>query len=76
MWEELMQKKYQLVLKPIADYISKIPQNPQSLYFAPITTLEIEKIISKLEPKKSSGHDGISNKLIKDLCDCTGLNPF
>ena len=53
----------------ITDYISKIPQNPKSLYFAPITTLEIERIISKLEPKKSSGHDGISNKLIKDLCD-------
>ena len=53
----------------IADYINKIPQNPKSLYFAPITTIEIEKIISKLEPKKSSGHDGISNKLIKDMCD-------
>ena len=68
MWEELMQK-IPTSTKPIADYISKIPQNPQSLYFAPITSLEIEKIISKLEPKKSSGHDGISNKLIKDLCD-------
>ena len=39
------------------------------MYFVPITKLEIEKIIKKLEPKKSSGHDGISNKLIKDLCD-------
>ena len=62
-------KKIPTSTKPIADYISKIPQNPQSLYFAPITTIEIEKIISKLEPKKSSGHDGISNKLIKDLSD-------
>ena len=54
---------------PIDDYISKIPQNPKSMYFVPITKPEIEKLIRKLEPKKSSGHDGISNKLIQDLCD-------
>ena len=53
----------------IADYINKIPQNSKSMYFVPITKSEIEKIIRNLEPKKSSGHDGISNKLIKDLCD-------
>ena len=39
------------------------------MYFVPITKSEIEKIIRKLEPKKSSGHDGISNKLIQDLFD-------
>ena len=29
--------------------------------------MEIETIIKKLAPKNSSGHDGISNKLLKDL---------
>ena len=54
---------------PIEEYINKIPQNPKSLYFKPITKHEIETIINKLEPKKSSGHDGISNKLIKEIKD-------
>ena len=52
MWEALMQKKIPTSTKPIADYISKIPQNPQSLYFAPITTIEIEKIIRKTRTKE------------------------
>ena len=29
--------------------------------------MEIETIINNLAPKKSSGHDGISNKLLKDI---------
>ena len=49
------------------EYLEKIPTNPKSLFFSPVSPTEIENIINKLEPKKSSGHDGISNKLIKQL---------
>ena len=49
------------------EYIEKIPSNSKSLFFSPIGPTELENIINNLEPKKSSGHDGISNKLIKQL---------
>ena len=49
------------------EYIEQIPTNSKSLFFGPIGTIEVENIIHNLEPKKSSGHDGISNKLIKQL---------
>ena len=34
----------------------------------PTTQVEIEKLINNMIPKNSSGHDGISNKLLKELC--------
>ena len=33
----------------------------------PTTHMEIENLINNMIPKNSSGHDGISNKLLKDL---------
>ena len=49
------------------EYLEKIPTNSKSLFFSPVGPTELENIINTLEPKKSSGHDGISNKLIKQL---------
>ena len=51
----------------IEHYLSKINRNPQSIFLSPCTEFEIKKLISSLENKKSSGHDGISNILLKDL---------
>ena len=54
--------------KPIESYINKINQNEKSLYLTPTTTAEIEKLIMKLKNKPSSGHDQISNVMLKWLC--------
>ena len=37
------------------------------LIFKPIQQKELQKIINKMEPKTSSGHDHISNKILKEL---------
>ena len=55
------------------EYINKIPNNSKSLFFGPVVPNEIENIINTLEPKKSSGHDGISNKLIKQISKSISL---
>ena len=39
-----------------------------SLFLTPITPGEIIEIISSFKSKASSGHDGVSSKLVKDLC--------
>ena len=52
----------------ISHYINKIPKNQQTLYMFPTTPIEIEKLIMKLENKPSSGHDQISNTMLKWLC--------
>ena len=54
--------------KPIESYINKINQNEKSLYLTPTTAAEIEKLIMKLKNKLSSGHDQISNVMLKWLC--------
>ena len=53
--------------KDIAQYLSNISKSSKSLYLSPVTELEIEKIITKLPNKSSSGWDGISNQLLKKL---------
>ena len=53
--------------KKIHDYISDIPRTLNSLVVANIKHTDIEKIINLLPAKTSSGHDGISNKLLKEL---------
>ena len=40
---------------------------PNSLFLHPTDKRDIIKIIYELKPKNSSGHDGISSKLVKDL---------
>ena len=50
-------------------YLSKIKRNDKSIFLSPCTEIEIIKIIKSLKPKKSSGHDGIANMLLKELSD-------
>ena len=54
--------------KPIESYINKINQNEKSCYLTPTTTAEVETLIMKLKNKPSSGHDQISNVMLKWLC--------
>ena len=51
----------------ISQYLKHIEPNPKSMFILPTTSAEIEKIISKLPNKKSSGQDNLSNVLLKQL---------
>ena len=42
-------------------------QNPHSMFFVPTTREEITDIVNNLKLKKSSGHDGIDNCLLKSI---------
>ena len=46
-------------------YLQRINKNPRSLFITPCTELEIERILSSLKNKPSSGYDDISNKVLK-----------
>ena len=48
-------------------YLNKISRNKNSLFLYPTNSLELSKIIRKLKSKTSSGYDGISNNIIKEL---------
>ena len=48
-------------------YVNKIPRNLNSLVMRSITMQEIENTINSLSNKTSSGHDGISNILLKSI---------
>ena len=66
-------KRYANKVKPsnigADEYLSKICPNPKSMYWNPVTNLEIKIIIHKLSNKRSSGYDHIDNQLLKLLCD-------
>ena len=51
----------------IDHYISKIPWQTESVFLAPCTEFEINKIIKEMPSKASSGHDDISNILLKEI---------
>ena len=51
----------------ITDYINNIPRNLHSIFINPTNQHETEKMIDSLPNKTSSGHDGISNILLKVL---------
>ena len=51
----------------IHEYIEKITRNERSIFLNPCTGKEILDLINKLQGKKSSGHDGVSNVLVKEL---------
>ena len=53
--------------KSISDYLKLLQSNQSSLFLAPTSTQEILKIVSKLPAKNSSGHDNISNLLLKEI---------
>ena len=48
-------------------YLNKIDRNPKSLFLSPTTAVEIDKYISNLPNKTSSGHDAINNVLLKQI---------
>ena len=49
------------------DYLQAIPTSIKSIYLTPVTTSEVDRILSKMLPKTSSGIDEINNKLLKEL---------
>ena len=51
----------------INHYLNKIPQNENSIFLTPTNKREICKLIDSLKNKNSSGHDGISNKILKGI---------
>ena len=51
----------------INHYLSRIESSSKTIFLHPMTQREIELLIKKLPSKTSSGHDQISNKLLKDL---------
>ena len=51
----------------ISDYLSVIPRNPKCIFFTPANRVEIEKIITNLPNKKSSGFDNIDNIILKSI---------
>jgi len=53
--------------KPYNEYL-KNTGNVNSFFLAPTDSVEIARIIMSLKPKKSSGQDGISSKLLQTLC--------
>ena len=63
------QKTSQAALVMLNTYLNKIKRNEKSIFLTPCSQPEIRQIILSLKNKKSSGHDGISNLLLKDLVD-------
>ena len=59
--------------KSISDYLRLLQSSQNSLFLTPTSTQEILKIVSKLPSKNSSGHDNISNLLLKEII--TPLSP-
>ena len=51
----------------IDTYLNKIKSNTKSIYLYPCTAYEIKELIMSLKQKKSSGYDGISNILLREL---------
>ena len=54
---------------PINEYLEKIPFQDKSVFLLPCSKSEIKKLIADLPNKSSSGHDNITNKLLKEICD-------
>ena len=54
-------------VRKIESYLNSIPQNNKSIFLDPTSRQEIETLIRDLLPKNSSGHDNVSNRLLKRL---------
>ena len=59
--------KIKTPIKSAEHYLNKIRGSQSSLFLLPTNSVEIENIINALASKHSCGHDGISNRLLKDL---------
>ena len=55
--------------KYINDDLNKIPLQDKSVFLAPCSKSEIKKLITDLPNKISSGHDNVTNILLKELCE-------
>ena len=53
--------------RKVQEYVHDIPRTLNSLVVGRVEYTDIEKIISALPAKTSSGHDGISNQFLKQL---------
>ena len=53
--------------RSISSYLEFLQRNSESLFFTPSTRNEIQKLITELPPKCSSGPDNVSNVLLKEL---------
>ena len=54
----------------IDEYLAKIRRNEHSLFMNPCTETEVHKLLCQLPVKSSSGHDNISNTLLKEIGPC------
>ena len=54
-------------IRPLKNYLNKIPSNSTSMFFEPASVEEVSRTINNLKPKNSSGYDDISNKLLEML---------
>ena len=66
---ETFAKKIPKPQKHITDYLRKLQSSTKSVFLYPTSEEEIVKIVKKLPSKLSSGHDNISNVLLKELID-------
>ena len=55
--------------KSVASYLKLLQSSQASLFLTPTCTDEIKKIVSSLPSKASSGHDNLSNILLKEIID-------
>ena len=53
--------------KSLHHYTQKIPRNPSTIFLTPTSITEIGNLIRSLPNKSSSGHDDITNILLKKL---------
>ena len=56
-------------VKLATDYLKFLQSSQSSLFLSPTCVEEIKRIVSKLPSKASSGHDNISNVLLKEIID-------
>ena len=55
--------------KSVSEYLKCLQSNKASIFLQPTDMLEIKCIAVELPLKKSSGHDNISNMLLKEIID-------
>ena len=53
--------------RSIEEYLNMIRMNELSLYFRPTTEHEINKLITRLPNKQSSGYNDIDNVILKEI---------
>ena len=53
--------------KGIDEYLRAIRSNENSLFLQPTTPYELQKLMNCLPNKRSSGHDGINNIILKEI---------